>query len=55
MTDKAAILQHLDEVEDPELEISIVELLELSIDLNVSLSKSYLYKFENVLISISLL
>ena len=26
MTDKNAVLQHLDEVEDPELEISIVEL-----------------------------
>ena len=26
MTDKVAVLQHLDEVEDPELEISIVEL-----------------------------
>ena len=26
MSDKAAVLQHLDEVEDPELEISIVEL-----------------------------
>ena len=26
MTDRAAVLQHLDEVEDPELEISIVEL-----------------------------
>ena len=26
MTDKSAVIQHLDEVEDPELEISIVEL-----------------------------
>ncbi len=26
MTDKAAVLHHLEEVEDPELEISIVEL-----------------------------